>query len=115
MGDERDDPTNSPPSRRVQRNLVHVFDQHVQRRCDVSEHPIEVSVCEQWERVPSSDAVHLDAVEPRVRGTSRPAPTEESNVMPGACETTEYFVHVNLGAAGLRIVTVLPVEEQNAH
>ena len=35
--------------------------------------------------------------------------------MPGGCETTEYFVHVNLGAAGLRIVTILPVDEQNAH
>ena len=35
--------------------------------------------------------------------------------MPFGCETTENFVHVNLGAAGLRILAVLPVDEENAH
>jgi hypothetical protein len=59
--------------------------------------------------------MYLDPVEPGVRRTPRPAATEQRDLVPSGREPTEDFVHVNLGAASLRVLAVLPVDEQNAH
>jgi hypothetical protein len=59
--------------------------------------------------------VDLDIVEPSVRRASRPSAAQQGHLVTGAGESPEDLVHVDLGAARLRILTVLPVDEQNPH
>ena len=51
----------------------------------------------------------------RARRTSRPAAAEQRHLVPPRGEAAEDLVQVNLGAAGLRILAVLPVDDQDPH
>ena len=51
----------------------------------------------------------------RARRTVGPAAAEQAHLVPLRGEPAEDLVQVNLGAAGLRILAVLPVHEQDAH
>ena len=98
--------------RRVQRNFVDVFDEDVR---DAGEVPPIVAACEEWKGVARADAVDLDSVEHRARRAARPAAAEQSDLMPARRQPAEDLMQVNLGAARLGIVAVLPVHEKDAH
>jgi hypothetical protein len=70
---------------------------------------------QEWEAVSRSDAMNVDPVECRARRAARPSATEQPDLVPTGRKTAEDLVQVNLGATGLRILTVLPIHEQNAH
>ena len=100
------------PARRVQRNLVDVLDQYVGR---VREVPRVVAVREERKAVARTDAIHVDAVERCARRTSRPSAAQQAHLVSLERETPEDLVQVDLGAAGLRILTILPVDDEDAH
>src|SRR6185295_13904906 len=78
---ERHDASDATPAGRVKGNLVHVLDEHIERRCDVAEDPIEVAPREQRKSVPRSDAMYFDVVQSRMRWASRPPAAEEGDLV----------------------------------
>ena len=59
--------------------------------------------------------MHLDVIETRARRTTRPASTEQRDLVPGRRKSAEDFMHVNLRPASERVLAVLPVDEEDAH
>src|SRR6476646_8992344 len=92
QGDQSSNPT---PARRVERNLVHVLDQHVERRRHVAKCPVKVSFGKKRERVSRADSMYLDSVEPRMRWATRPPATEQRDLVPSRREPAKDLVHVN--------------------
>ena len=109
--DQRDGRLRAPP-RRVERNLVDVLDENVGPAVQVL--PV-VAVREERKGVSRADAEHLDPIDPRARRTARPPAAEQPYLVPLRGEPAEDLVEMNLRAAGLRILEILPVHEQDAH
>jgi hypothetical protein len=57
----------------------------------------------------------LDVIQSGVGRRPGPAAAQERDFVSQSGKAAEDFVHVNLGSAGLRILAVLPVDEQYAH
>jgi hypothetical protein len=113
--DERNYSSNAAPTRRVEWNLVHVFDDDIERRRDVAKNAVEVAMREQRKRVARTDAVYLDSIEPSMRRASWPAAAHERDLVSGGGKPAEDFVHMNLSAASLWVLAILPIHEQDAH
>jgi hypothetical protein len=75
----------------------------------------EVSVHVEREGVARADAVNGQPVERRAGRAAGPAPTEQRYLVPASGEAPEDLVEVDLRPAGLGVLTVLPIDEQNAH
>src|SRR5207237_111265 len=62
-----------------------------------------------------ADAVHLHPVELHLRLAAGPAAAEEHHLVSAASQPAEYLVQVELGAAGLGVLAVLPVDDEDLH
>ena len=62
-----------------------------------------------------ADAIDLDPVERGARRTVRPAAAQQRDLVPLRGEPPEDLVQMDLGAARLRILAVLPVDDENSH
>src|ERR1043166_3625407 len=69
----------------------------------------------QREAVPASDPGHVHAVDDGVRRASRPAARDEVDVVPPFGDAPEQLVQMDFGAAGVWVLPVVPVDEQNPH
>jgi hypothetical protein len=109
--DERHGATRSPPGREEE-HLVDVLDQHigVARR----EHSAPVRPDHEGKGVAGADAVELDAVERRLGRSTGPPGAQERDLVSPLREPPEDFVEMRLGAAGVRVFAVLPVDEGQA-
>lgn len=56
-----------------------------------------------------------DAVERCTGRAAGPAAAEQRDFVTERRQTAEDFVQMDLGAAGLRVVAILPIDEQDAH
>jgi hypothetical protein len=59
--------------------------------------------------------VNIDAVDHRARCCVAPSTTEEFDSVALCYETPEYLMKVKLCATRLRVFTVLPIDNKNAH
>jgi hypothetical protein len=59
--------------------------------------------------------MYLDVVESRVRRAAGPSTAQERDFVADPREPSEDLVHVDLGATRLRILAVLPIDEQDPH
>src|SRR5688500_17832756 len=101
------------PARRVERNLVEVFDQHViplreQALAEIPSRP-------ELKRVARADAVNINAVEVRARGASLPAARQNIHSVPARCDTSEDFVEMHFGSAAVGILSIVPVDDEDPH
>ena len=104
-----------PPQRGVyERHLVHVLDEEVER-------PAARAGAEGVARQEREACGACPRACTRCRRASRcgsaagPAAAEQRDLVPARREPAEDLVQVDLGAAGLRIVAVLPVDEEQPH
>ncbi|MDQ2766881.1 MAG: hypothetical protein M3Y30_06965 [Gemmatimonadota bacterium] len=101
------------PSRGPKRNLVDVLHQHI---CTLlSEHALVVAARDELEGVPRSYAMHVDPVECRALRRARPTAPQQRDLVPARRQPAEDLVQMNLGAAGVRILAVLPIDDEHAH
>ena len=100
------------PARRVQRNLVDILNEDVK----VLRAQCPLKGPARFERKgragPHSHDLH--PIEQRARSTAGPAAAQQDDLVPARREPAEDFVQVSFGAAGLRILPVLPVDDQDA-
>ena len=76
---------------------------------------LEVRPREKGKRVPRADTNHLDVIQSGVRIGAHPTAAQQRDLVAGRREPPEDLVQMDLGAAGLRIVAVLPVDEEQPH
>jgi hypothetical protein len=112
---EGHDVADAAPTRCVKWNLVHVFDDDIERWRNIAKDAVEVAMREQRKRVACTDAVYFDSIEPGVGRAPWPAAAHERDLVSRGGEPTEDFVHMNLSAACLWILSILPIHEQDAH
>jgi hypothetical protein len=62
-----------------------------------------------------ADAVNIDAVDRRARRRAPPATAQELDDVTPSDKTPEYLMEMELCAPRLRVLTVLPVQDKNAH
>ena len=74
-----------------------------------------VPVREKWERVTRSHAVNIDAIDHRAWCCVAPTTAEERDGMTSCDETSEDLMEMELCTARLRVLTILPIQYQNAH
>src|SRR5712671_202398 len=101
------------PHRRVQGNLVEVLDDDVVivRR----ELGRVVSVCKERVCLTSPDSVNVDAIELDALGRVSPRAVKQIHAMSTRDDAAEDFLEVELGAACLWILVILPVQYEYAH
>src|SRR3989449_2895051 len=100
-------------ARKIQRDLVQVFDQNVVAAgAQPSPHR---APGEQGEAVAAGDAVRLNPVQVRARRRAPPAARDEVNFVSRPHQPPEDLMQVNLRAPGMRILGVVPVDEQDPH
>src|SRR6266545_1620775 len=99
--------------RKKERNLVDVLDDHVERR--LAQRPPHRAAGAQGEAVPTADACDVDPVHQNLGHTIGPAARDEAHVVPPLGDPTEQLVEMDFGATGLRILPIVPVDEQNSH
>src|SRR5258705_2600905 len=102
-------------SRKKERNLVDVLDDHVERR--LAERPPHCAAGAQGEAVPTPDARDLDPVHQSLGHAIGPAARDEAHVVPPPQlgDPAEQLVEMDFGATGLRILPIVSVDEQNPH
>ena len=143
MGYERDDASQAAPARCVEGDLVDVFDEvlHEARLAIAAgpQHRDPLPTAQRsvervlpgadhgWRELRQlvkgdmelmqlpQDRRRLESVDPRARRAPRPAATKEGDLVSSAGEAAEDLVHMDLRAAGLGVLEVLPVDEKNAH
>src|SRR5439155_25809707 len=67
------------------------------------------------EAMPAADALHLHPVQLRRGRASRPAARNEIHPMSPSRDAAEQLVQMDLGSSGLRILPVVPVDQQDLH
>jgi hypothetical protein len=72
-------------------------------------------VGEKWIRVARADSVNGDPVQIRALGSVQPRAAEQIDSMAARDDAAEDFLEVKLGTAGLRILRILPVEDEYPH
>src|SRR5207342_1874313 len=70
---------------------------------------------EEREGMPRADANDLDPIECGAWSTTRPPAAQQRDRMPADREPAEDFVQVDFRAPRLRILTILPVDEEQLH
>jgi hypothetical protein len=112
MVDKRDELTHTP-QRCVERNLVQILDYYivVVRREVV---PV-ITVSPKRVCLAISDPVHINAHESCPRRSTQPGAAEEIDAVPPRDDSAEDFLEVELGAACLRILVILPIENEYPH
>jgi len=99
--------------RQKERQLVDVLDHDVGRF--VGQRPPHCPSSEQREAVSASDAGDVESIEGGARWTSLPAGTEQPDTMTPRCHAAEDLEEVDLGAAGVGVGPVLPIDQENVH
>lgn len=109
---ERDNALRAP-TRRMEGDLVDVLHEHVEavRR----ERSAVVAAREKGECVARTDAVDFDAIEPDPRRATRPPAAQQRDLVPAGCQPAEDLVQMDLRTTRLRVLPVLPVDEQKSH
>src|SRR5690606_2595116 len=102
-----------PPPGREKRNLVDVFHQDIRR--PIPEQGLEGTTNHGGEGVPGAHPSHANSVHHGRGCTARPAAAKQAHVVTRSGETPEYLVQVNFGATRLRVLPVLPVDQEYAH
>jgi hypothetical protein len=99
------------PARRVERDLVDVLDEHVEGP------PVEGAAVRaarlEGKRPAGAHADHLHPIERHVWCAAAPTTTQQHHLVTARREAAENLVQVCFGAASLRVVPVLPVDDQN--
>src|SRR5690606_31243489 len=93
-----------------QGHLVQVLHQHIVRQR--GQMPSVVARGRDRECIPPTGTMHLHAVVGVAWGSARPGRYEEGHGVPARGQTPEHLVEVRFGAAGLRVVAVLPVDHE---
>ena len=99
------------PEGRKERHLVQILDDE-----DESGAPERAAVVQgrgEAECMTPSGPVHVDAVDAHATGRAVPARREERDAMTARGEPAEDLVQVDLGAARLRVLAVLPVDDED--
>jgi hypothetical protein len=96
------------PERSVQRNLVDVLDEDVEPGAEV---PMVVAARVEWEGVPRADAVDRESIDRCALRRPGPPATEERDLVTARRQTAKDLVEMDLGAASLWILTILPVDD----
>src|SRR6185436_14121192 len=99
--------------RQEQGKLVHVFDHDVVS--PLGQGPAHGAAAEQREAVPAAHALHADAVQLGAPRPARPAARNQIDLVPPSRQPAEQGVQVDLRASGVRVVAVVPVDEQDPH
>jgi hypothetical protein len=102
----------SPPKRRVERNLVDVFDEHVEPSREMA---AVVAARVEREGVARPDTAHDEAVERGSLWRPGPATAEERHLVTAGRQPAEDLVQVDLRAASLGVLAILPVDDENPH
>src|SRR5262249_12292551 len=97
-----------------QRQLVDVLDDHIVR--SLAQRAPHGAACPQGEAVTPADACHPHAIDLRLRRSVGPPAREQMHLVPFAPgDPAEQLVQMDLGPAGVWILPVVPVDEQNPH
>ena len=101
------------PQRRVQRDLVEILDHDIV----VVHREVArvVAASEERVRLAIPDAVHIDSVESHSRLSPFPGAAKKVHLVAARDNPAEDFPEVKLGSACLRILVVLPVENEYPH
>ena len=99
--------------RRVERNLVEIVDDDVEARG--IERPAQRQRHREVERVAPAAAEHADAVDRLFARDAVERVREQHDLVPARRDPPEDLVQVHLGAAGLGILDVAPVDDEDAH
>src|SRR6266576_3081454 len=67
------------------------------------------------EAMPVADARDVDLVDGGLRSASRPAARDQVDLVSPLGNPAEQLMQVDLGPAGLRILPIVPVDQQNSH
>jgi hypothetical protein len=97
----------------VKRNLVQILDHYivVVRRESICVIPAS----EEWVRLTITDPVNVDTIQIHARGSIFPGAAEKIDTVSALDDAAENLLEVKLGAAGLRILVILPVEYEYPH
>ena len=112
MRHERDDAPGAP-TRREERHLVDVLDQHIVR--PVREQSAIRATGKRWPCEPRPDADDINPVERCASRATRPSAAEQRHFVTPSGESSENLVQMQLCPACLRILPILPIDEQNLH
>jgi hypothetical protein len=99
--------------RQKERQLVDVLDQNVGRL--LSQRPPNGTPSQQRKAVSASHPRHIDPIERGPRRSSLPAGTDEADPMTSRRQAAEDLEQVDLGAAGVGVGPVLPIDQENVH
>jgi hypothetical protein len=96
-----------------ERELVDVFDQNVgPLRFDGAP---DRTAAEQGKAVSASHPANVDAVQSDSLGRTLPAGADQSNPVTLGGQSPEYLEQVDLGAASVRIGSILPIDQEDVH
>jgi hypothetical protein len=102
-----------PPERRVQGNLVPIFDD------DIVVVPGEIipiiAMRDKWIGVTSADPVNVDSIQNLALRSGRPGAAQQVDRVAPRNYPTENLLKMKLCAAGLGIPAILPVEDEYPH
>jgi hypothetical protein len=59
--------------------------------------------------------MNINAIDNRARRSFAPPAAEKIDFVAPRCESAEYLMEMDLCAARLRVLTVLPVQNENTH
>jgi len=101
------------PKRCVERRFVQILDHDVEiSRSKIS--PI-IPMREKWICVSRSHTVHVDAIYCCARRRVIPPAAKQIDGVSASRKAPEYLMEVKLCAACLRILSILPIEDENFH
>jgi hypothetical protein len=103
----------SVPSWSVKRNLVEVFDEYI---VSVSGQPfLEISPGIELERVSRSCPVNVDAIDECARRAAGPSAGEKIDAMSHRRDPPKDFMEMYFGASAVRILSIVPVDDEYPH
>ena len=88
-------------------------DDHVER--PVGQPSLEVAPRSVRERVATTHAVHIDAVQLGALGRPGKARAEQRDTIPPPDESAEHLVEVGFRASRLRVIAVQPIDDEDVH
>jgi hypothetical protein len=101
------------PARRVERDLVEILDHYV---VSISgESFLEISTRVELERVPAPHAMNVDSIDVCARCAAGPSTGEKIYAMASGCDASKDFMKMDFGASAIRILSIVPVDDEYPH
>src|SRR5687767_6314194 len=103
----------SAPTGSIQRNLVEVLDENVvSLRLQAL---AEISCGPELESVAAPDSMNVHSIEISAGCTAFPSAREHVYAISQGGYPAEYLVEVNFSASTVRVFSIVPVDDKNAH